>query len=156
MKSPFRSTPHDGLGIVPNFPPDLRQLIDDTLRASIAVDKAEAEHHLRMAVLARKAAGRRVDGHSALAECARVLHISRSTLQAYAKLGARWELEEIRYLLERRNGRGRPLSVSHLLALAKLPCASRSVWVARALSEDLDVQALRRAIVGQGEDAPHD
>jgi len=128
------------------LPEDLQRHVDAVRKAAYAVSSAETEYVCCLATLAQVAAHRRLSSGSAADACAHALGITRQTLQPYSLLLTRWEPEELRALLSRRNVHGRPLSLSHLLELARLPAAMRARWIERTLAEGLDAHALRAAI----------
>jgi DNA-binding NarL/FixJ family response regulator len=126
---------------------ELHALVEDVCDAAAEVLFVDAEYVFRMAVLAQKAYGAADDGDPQFAACARAVGLSRQALQPYVLVAKRWTREELRVLLaERRNVLGKPMSVSHLHLLARLPRHAREEWVERVFSEGLTVSGLQQLL----------
>jgi hypothetical protein len=128
------------------LPADLHGLVRNASQAGEAVRAAEAEYAYRLALVARAALGRRAGAESAIDACSAALGVSRQSLQPFALVATRWASHDLLSLFTRRCSNGRPLSMSHLLLLVRLPRTDREVWANRALQESLDVRQLREAI----------
>jgi hypothetical protein len=129
------------------LPDDLRDRVDQIRRMALAIRTAEAEYVYQLALLAKAAAAYRFpDGSSATTVCAAAIGLGRTTLAAFALVAARWTAGELRQLLTLRDIRGQPLSVTHLLLVARLPRTIREPWIGRILAEGLDVRSLKRAM----------
>ncbi len=129
---------------------DLRLLVDAALKSEGAKRMTEAEHMLRLSAVACAARGRRVGSRSAMDVCAQLLNMTRQTLQPYAVIASRWDsAAELLKFFELRGAKGRSLSPSHVLELARLPRHSRDSWVGRILTEGLDARDLRRQLRGE-------
>jgi DNA-binding response OmpR family regulator len=133
-----------------DLPEDLRELVGGVLSTAVELGTKESEYAYRLALLARAANGRRLDGRSATGACADAVSVSRQTLRLYASVAARWEPEDLPALLRRRDCKGRPLTTSHLVAIARAPRSSRDELTERALRDGLDVRQLH-ALVADGE-----
>jgi hypothetical protein len=134
----------DGARREADLPEDLRDLLDAVRRAAVDIRAAEAEHACRIATLARASAGRHArHGLTATEACARALGVARSTLQAFATLAARWSPEDLRTMFQRRDPRGRALSLSNLLVISRLPRVAREQCIHRIFREGLSVRELR-------------
>jgi hypothetical protein len=121
----------------------LKPLIDGALQAMRQQRACEADVAYRLALLAHAARSSR----GTFATCARALGVSRQTLQPYALVAEQWSGDELRTLLaERRNSLGEPISISHLVLLAKLPRPACDRIVERVFSEGLTVRQLRRVL----------
>jgi CheY-like chemotaxis protein len=127
------------------LPPDLRVLAEDVLDAFAKERTLQADLAYRLALLAQGAASSTAASGSSIFEaCARAVGLSRQTLQPYATVAARWTGPELRRLLaERRNVRGEPISISHLVELARLSNPTRDEWLERVYAEGLTVRQLR-------------
>jgi hypothetical protein len=121
----------------------LHDLVAGVQQAVSTLRDAEAQYVLRMAEVARAARRGGVADESSINHCARALGISRQTLQPYAIVALRWTTKDLRDLFERRDCHGRPISLSHLLVLARLPQADRSRWIEVVLAEGTPVHELR-------------
>ncbi len=138
----FRIAPDDR-----DLPGDLKDRVDLVLRMASAVRIAEADYVYSLALLVKASTGHRLrDGSSATAACASAVGLARTTLAAFTLVAARWTADELRQILALRDVRGQPLSVTHLVLIARLPRAVREPWIARVLAEGLDVRSLKRAI----------
>jgi hypothetical protein len=82
----------------------------------------------------------------ALASCARVLGMSRQSMQEFVTIGARWNEAEWRRILRLRDAGGAPLGVARLVLLARAPCTARKALLDRVLRERLDVRTLRKLV----------
>lgn len=133
---------------VAQLPPELRPLAQDALDAFAKGRDVEAEQAYRLALLARAARAHSSAKRSGLADCARAIGVSRQTLQPYAVLASRWSPKELKELLARRNIHGEPISVSHLMQLARLPRPVRDAWTERVFAEGLTVRELRDLLRG--------
>jgi DNA-binding response OmpR family regulator len=132
---------------VDELPPDLRALADDVLDVFAQERSLEAEQAYRLALLAQAAFASEARDWSVIEACARAVGLSRQTLQPYATVVSRWSADELRRLLaERRNVRGEPISVSHLVLLSRLPNPARSLWLERVFGEGLTVRQLRELL----------
>lgn len=121
----------------------LQPLIDGALEAIRQQRACEADLAFRLALLAHAARNSR----GTFATCARALGVSRQTLQPYALVAEQWSGDELRTLLaERRNSLGEPISISHLVLLAKVPRPACDRIVERVFSEGLTVRQLRRVL----------
>ena len=129
-----------------DLPADLRGLVRSAEQAGDAVRAAEAEYAYRLALVARAALGRRAGSESAVLACSAALGVSRQSLQPFALVATRWASDDLFGLFTRRSSNGRPLSMSHLLLLVRLPRAEREVWATKTLTDSLDVRQLRDAI----------
>ncbi|HSY21881.1 MAG TPA: hypothetical protein VK841_07195 [Polyangiaceae bacterium] len=123
--------------------PLLHDLVAGVQQAVSTLRDAEAQYILRMAEVARAARRGGAADESSINHCARALGISRQTLQPYAIVALRWTAQDLRDLFERRDCHGRPISLSHLLVLARLPLADRSRWIEVVLAEGTPVHELR-------------
>jgi len=133
----------------PPLPDELHKLAQDVLDTFAKERAVEAEQAYRLALLAKAAFLHKSARGSAIAACARAVGLSRQTLQPYAIVATRWSAPELKQLLaERRNVRGEPISISHLVLLAKLPRATRDTWIERAFAEGLTVRQLRDLLRG--------
>ena len=73
--------------------------------------------------------------------------------QPYATVAARWSAPELRQLLAaRRNVRGEPISISHLVLLARLSNPARDQWTERVFDEGLTVRQLRELLRNESQD----
>jgi hypothetical protein len=126
--------------------PLLHDLVAGVQQAVSTLRDAEAQYILRMAEVARAARRGGVADESSINHCARALGISRQTLQPFAIVGLRWTARDLRELFERRDCHGRPISLSHLLVLARLPQADRSRWIEVVLAEGTPVHELRERL----------
>lgn len=123
--------------------PPLNHLVQDVLDTNAEALSLEAERAYRMALLARGAYG---DGRQ-FAASAKAVGLSRQALQPYILVASRWTSEELRSLLaERRNADGKPISVSHLQLMARLPRRARAEWVERVFAESLTVSELQELL----------
>jgi DNA-binding response OmpR family regulator len=123
---------------------ELQALVGDVLDTIASERALEAEQAYRLALLAKAALASTTPRGSPIEACARAVGLSRQTLQPYALVASRWSAPELKRLLaERRNVRGEPISISHLVMLAKLPRATRDSWIERVFSEGLTVRQLR-------------
>lgn len=121
----------------------LQPLIDGALQAMRQQRACEADVAYRLALLAHAARSSR----GTFATCARALGVSRQTLQPYALVAEQWSADELRTLLaERRTSLGEPISISHLVLLAKLPRPACDRILERVFSEGLTVRQLRRVL----------
>jgi CheY-like chemotaxis protein len=132
------------------LPADLRILAEDVLDAFAKERALQADLAYRLALLAQgAAASTAASGTSIFEACARAVGLSRQTLQPYATVAARWTGPELRQLLaERRNVRGEPISISHLVELARLSNPTRDEWLERVYAEGLTVRQLRDLLRG--------
>jgi hypothetical protein len=147
-KRKLRRVPPDSASVCV-LPVDLHEFVADALRSATDLRQAEAENAYRLALLVRAATGRRLGrGGSALAACAKLLGVSRSTLQPFSSIASRWSPQELRALFERSDSRF--LSVSHLLLIGQLPRTARNPWIKRVLEEGLGVHELRRRLAAAG------
>jgi DNA-binding NarL/FixJ family response regulator len=129
------------------LPDDLRTLAGDVLDTFARERALHAEQAYRLALLAKAAFAHPSLKGSPIEACARAVGLSRQTLQPYALVATRWSAPELRHLLaERRNSRGEPISISHLVLLAKLPRATRDTWTERVFAEGLTVRQLREIL----------
>jgi hypothetical protein len=128
------------------LPRDLVGLVEAVRQAQNEVDAANAKYVYALALLSRAASGRTIEGGSAVDLCAHAVGLSRQTLQPYAIVALRWRPEELRNLLNLRTAQERPLSIAHLLVLARLPAADRETWLLRTVREGLDAHSLRALI----------
>jgi hypothetical protein len=120
--------------------------VKEALQAIKLQRAAEAEVAYRLAVAAAHATR---DG--GIDACAAVLGVSRQTLAPYALVASQWTAEELRHLLaERRTVHGDPISISHLVELAKLAPADRDRWLERTFAQGLTVRELRAGIWSSG------
>ena len=126
--------------------PILRDLVAGVQHAVSMLREAEAQYVLRMAEVARAARRGGAGDESSMNACARALGISRQTLQPYAVVALRWTERDLRDLFDRRDCHGRPLSLSHLLVLARLSQAERSRWIEVVLAEGTPVHELRERL----------
>ena len=133
-----------------DLPDDLRALVEEAERADRAVGAAEAHLVHCLAELSRAAQGRHVTGGSAIEACAAALGISRQTLQPLALIASRWGAAELREMFQRRGTRGRSMTASHMVLLARLPREQRAFWTERSLDGEVDVRELRRALGRKG------
>jgi DNA-binding response OmpR family regulator len=132
------------------LPDDLRALAEDVLDTFARERELHAEQAYRLALLAKAAFAREHVKGSSIEACARAVGLSRQTLQPYAIVASRWSAPELRTLLaERRNAHGEPISISHLVVLAKLPRATRDAWIERVFAEALTVRQLRDILKGE-------
>jgi DNA-binding response OmpR family regulator len=140
----------DGEGL----PDDLRALAEDVLDSFAKEHELHAEQAYRLALLAKAAFARASSSKgSPIEACARAVGLSRQTLQPYAIVASRWSAPELKHLLaERRNAQGEPISISHLVVLAKLPRGTRETWIERVFAEALTVRQLRDILKGAGKD----
>jgi DNA-binding response OmpR family regulator len=145
-----RSAPAGG----EDLPEDLRELVGGVLSTAVELGTKESEYAYRLALLARAANGRRLRGRSATEACADAVNVSRQTLQVYATVAARWEPEALPALFKRRDCKGRPLTTSHLVAIARAPQSSRDELIEHALREGLDVRQLQALVANGGGEAP--
>jgi CheY-like chemotaxis protein len=135
------------------LPADLRALAEDVLDSFAKERDLEAEQAYRLALLAKAAFAHRSPRGSAIEACARAVGLSRQTLQPYAIVASRWSAPELKHLLaERRNANGEPISISHLVVLAKLPRPARDTWLERVFAEGLTVRQLRDILKGAARD----
>jgi hypothetical protein len=125
------------------LPRDLQVLAESALDAGERVHVAEGVRVERMVRLVRTATGNRVGAQSALGALATLFGTSRQAIQEYATVGARWSDARLAELQSLRDRNGRPLGLSRLVALARLPSATRSATIERALSEGLSVREIR-------------
>jgi hypothetical protein len=125
-----------------DIPPDLHSRILDAIEATADVRDAQAEHAYRVALLARSAIGR----GRVFVSCARALGMQRQTLQPFALVATRWSPEDLRSLFSARDAHGRPLSISHLQLLARLPRGERNEWLVAVLRDCIDVHSLRERL----------
>jgi hypothetical protein len=133
------------------LPDDLRTLAEDVLDSFAEEHALHAEQAYRLALLAKAAFARGSSKGSPIEACARAVGLSRQTLQPYAIVASRWSAPELKHLLaERRNTRGEPISISHLVVLAKLPRGTREAWIERVFAEALTVRQLRDILKGAG------
>jgi CheY-like chemotaxis protein len=130
--------------------PELRVLAEDVLDAFARERTLQADLAYRLALLAQGAAASTTSpGASIIEACARAVGLSRQTLQPYATVAARWTGPELRQLLaERRNKFGEPISISHLVELARLSNPTRDEWLERVFAEGLTVRQLRDLLRG--------
>lgn len=131
---------------LPDPPKEFDALIDGARHAFARQRTAEADLAYHLTVLARAAGSGR---NTAL--CARALGISRQTLSPYALVGSQWTASELEALLaNRRNVHGDPISISHLVLLARVPATDRDRWLERTFENGLTVRELRRQLKGHG------
>jgi hypothetical protein len=128
------------------LPSDLRKLVNEVLRAVTRMRGLEAEYVLGLAEVARAARDRRAENEPAIDACAKALGVARQTLQPYALIASRWKPEELRHLLSRRDRHGRPISLSHLLVLARLPPRESARWTESVFEEGIVVHDLRKRV----------
>jgi hypothetical protein len=103
---------------------------------------AEAEVAYRFAAAAAHATR-----NGGIDACARALGVSRQTLAPYALVASHWSAAELKHLLaERRNVHGDPISISHLVELAKLDPEDRDRWLERTFAGGLTVRELRAGL----------
>lgn len=134
-----------------DLPDDLRALAGDVLDTFAREHELHAEQAYRLALLAKAAFARGSSKGSPIEACARAVGLSRQTLQPYAIVASRWSAPELKHLLaERRNAQGQPISISHLVVLAKLPRGMRETWIERVFAEALTVRQLRDILKGAG------
>ena len=134
-----------------DLPEDLRILAEDVLDSFAREHALHAEQAYRLALLAKAAFARASPRGSPIEACARAVGLSRQTLQPYAIVASRWSAPELKHLLaERRNARGEPISISHLVVLAKLPRGTRDAWIERVFAESLTVRQLRDILKSAG------
>jgi hypothetical protein len=124
----------------------LQDLVAGVQQAISTLREAEAQYVLRMADVARAARRGGAADESSIDRCASALGISRQTLQPYAIIALRWTARDLRDLFGRRDSHGRPISLSHLLVLARLPQADRSHWIEVVLAEGMPVHELRERL----------
>lgn len=146
-----RSPPPPGTS--DELPADLRGLADDVLDVFAQERSLEAEQAYRLAMLAQAAFASEGRDWSVIEACARAVGLSRQTLQPYATVAARWSAPELRHLLaERRNAHGHPISISHLVLLARLSNPARDQWLERVFDEALTVRQLRELLRSDSQD----
>jgi ActR/RegA family two-component response regulator len=128
-----------------DFPEDLYALVLDVLNAGETLGSVHTEYAYRMALLARAASGRTHRGRSVIGACAKAVKISRSAFQEYIAVTTRWKPPEIRALLGLRDCHGRPVTLCHLLLVARAPGALRAQleWIIR---EARDLRLLHRLV----------
>jgi CheY-like chemotaxis protein len=140
-------------GTTDELPPDLRALAGDVLDVFAQERSLEAEQAYRLALLAQAAFASVGRDWSVIEACARAVGLSRQTLQPYATVAARWSAPELRQLLAaRRNVRGEPISISHLVLLARLSNPARDQWTERVFDEGLTVRQLRELLRNESQD----
>jgi DNA-binding response OmpR family regulator len=140
-------------GDVDELPSELRVLADDVLDVFAQERSIEAEQAYRLALLAQAAFASEERDWSVIEACARAVGLSRQTLQPYATVASRWTAPELLHLLaERRNARGEPISISHLVLLARLSNPARSQWLERVFDEGLTVRQLRELLRSESQE----
>jgi hypothetical protein len=86
-------------------------------------------------------------GTQAVGKLAESFGLDEDTLYRYATVAETWNEEQIVEILKRENIHGRPLSWSHLVALAKVSDAEeREQFLAKAIDEGLSVRELESLI----------
>jgi hypothetical protein len=75
--------------------------------------------------------------------CAMEIGLARSTLTVFSILATRWAPDQLRTLFERRGLRGRSLSLTQLVLIARRPRPEGAQWIERVLGEDCDVRELK-------------
>jgi hypothetical protein len=140
-------------GTTDELPGDLRALADDVLDVFAQERSLGAEQAYRLAMLAQAAFATEGRDWSVIEACARAVGLSRQTLQPYATVAARWSAPDLRHLLaDRRNARGEPISISHLVLLARLANPARDHWLERVFDEGLTVRQLRELLRSDSQD----
>lgn len=130
---------------------DLQPFVDGALKAMKRQRVCEADVACQLALLARAAH----DARGTLAACAQALGVSRQTLQPYTVVARQWTGAELQHLLAvRRNSKGEPISMSHLLLVANWPRPECDRVVERVFSEALTVRQLRRIVRGTNTSPP--
>lgn len=104
--------------------------------------RARVERICRLVDLARRAATA-ADPSAALSAAAGAVGLSRQTLHGYALVGLRFTNAEIVVLLDQRNSKGEPISLSHLEAVARNARTTQGVLLQQAMGECMTASKLR-------------
>jgi hypothetical protein len=119
------------------------RIVSEVLDAMTREHRARVERICRLVELARAAAAD-PDASTALTVAARAVGLSRQTLHGYAVVGLRFTNMEIAELLDRRNAKGEPISISHIEAMARNGKTDQGLLLQRAILEAMTTSKLKR------------
>jgi hypothetical protein len=131
----------EGPGVRPCASGEVPLLADEARAARLRLKEAEADHILRLALLARAASSAGKDTAGALEAFAESAQVSRQTLQEFVTLTTRWEPAQVVSLLASEDRCGRALTRTLLLKVARGSCALRAAFDAAVAKRELDLAA---------------